>query len=386
MTRVMHISSSLQHGGIEKLIYNFTARLDREKYHVSACALDADGVYGDQIRKAGGQVSILKKRQGIDPRLWPRLYRLFRTEKVDIVHTHNFSPFFYAAIPARLAGVKALIHTEHARTAFPDVKRRMVAERCLSFFADRFTAVSPQVKRDLIHHEKISPEKIQMIWNGIETVLPPVGRQPEQIRRDFGISITAPVVGVCCRLMAQKGVRYLLEAAPAILKDHPEAVFLIVGDGDLRVGLQELAETLGVGKHVLFTGFRSDVNDLLGAFDVYVLPSVFEGTPLGLLEAMLLSKCVVVTKVGSNAEIVQDDVSGKLVEPTRPDQLSDAVCRLLSNPEKREDMGWNARERVLELFSLDRMINEYEMLYESLVSSKTAVTSFGIQCRSQHSE
>lgn len=370
MVRVMHVSSSLQHGGIEKLIYNFAARLDREKYHVSACALDAGGVYGDEIRRLGGQVFVLKKRQGIHPRLWLRLYRLFRKEKVDIVHTHNFSPLLYATIPARLAGVKALIHTEHARTAFPDVKRRMVAERCLSFFADRFTAVSPQVKRDLIYHEKISPEKIQMIWNGIDTVLPTVSRQPEQVRRDLGISKTAPIVGVCCRLMAQKGVRYLLEAAPAILRDHPEAVFLIVGDGDLRSSLQELAGTLGVGKHVVFTGFRSDVYDLLGAFDVYVLPSLFEGTPLGLLEAMLLSKCAVVTRVGSNAEIVQDDVSGKLVEAEQPNQLSDAVRRLLTNRKMREEIGQKARERVLALFSLSRMINEYELLYESLVCKK----------------
>jgi L-malate glycosyltransferase len=367
MIKVMHISSSLQHGGIEKLIYNFAARLNGKKYRVSACALDTDGVYGDQIRKAGGQVTVLRKRQGIDPSLWPRLYRLFTTEKIDIVHTHNFSPLLYAAIPARLAGVKALVHTEHARTAFPDVKRRMVAERCLSFLADRFTAVSPKVKRDLINYEKISPEKIQMIWNGIDTVLPPISRNPDQVRRDLGVSMTAPIVGVCCRLMAQKGVRYLLEAVPAILKDHPEAVFLIVGDGDLRLSLQELAGTLGIDKHVVFTGFRSDVYDLLGILDVYVLPSLFEGTPLGLLEAMLLSKCVVVTKVGSNAEIVQEGVSGKLVEPKQSDQLSDAVSSLLSDPNAREDMGRKARALVLELFSLDRMINQYEALYGSLV-------------------
>jgi L-malate glycosyltransferase len=367
MTRVMHISSSLQHGGLERIIYNFAARLNREKYRVSACALDTDGIYGNEIRKLGGQVSVLKKRQGIDPSLWPRLYRLFKKEKVDIVHTHNFSPLFYAAIPARLAGVKALIHTEHARTAFPDLKRRMMAERCLSFLADRFTAVSPKVKLDLIYFEKINPEKIQMIWNGIDTVLPPVRRESADVRRELGIAATAPIVGVCCRLMAQKGVRYLLEAVPAILRDHPKTVFLIVGDGDLRPSLLDLAGILGVEKHVMFTGFRSDVYDLLGVFDVYVLPSLFEGTPLGMLEAMLLSKCVVATNVGSNAEIIQDDVSGQLLEPKRADQLSSAINKLLSDQKVREGMGRQARKQVLALFSLDRMINEYELLYESLV-------------------
>ena len=364
----MHISSSLQHGGIEKLIYQFAAHLDRKKYHVSACALDADGVYGDEIRRVGGEVSVLRKNPGIDPKLWPKLYRLFKKEKVDIVHTHNFSPLFYAAIPARLAGVKALIHTEHARTEFPDLKKRMVAERWLSYFADRFTAVSPRVKRDLIEHEKITPEKIQMIWNGIDSVLPPVDRPPEDVRRDLGISPTAPIVGVCCRLKPQKGIQYLLEAAPAILKVHPETKFLIVGDGDLKPRLQELAGGLGVEESVVFAGFKSEIYDFLATFDVYVLPSLYEGTPLGLLEAMLLSRSVVATNVGSNAEIVQNDVSGKLVEPKRPDQLSNAISSLLANRKAREDMGRIARDKVLGLFSLDRMISEYELLYESLRS------------------
>lgn len=367
MTRVMHISSSLQHGGVERIIYNFAARLNRDKYHFSACGLDADGVFGDEIRKVGRQVFVMGKKPGIRLKLWPQLYRLLIREKVDIVHTHNFAPLFYAAIPARLAGVRALVHTDHARAAFPDIRRRMVAERCLSFFTHTITAVSPQVKRDLVTYEKISPTKIQMIWNGIETELPKGRRRPEDVRKDLGISITAPVVGVCCRLMAQKGVRYLLEAGPAILKAHPSTVFLIVGDGDLRPILQELTRTLDFEKSVLFTGFRSDIYDLLGVFDVYVLPSLFEGTPLGLLEAMLLSKSAVITKVGSNDEIVQDGVSGKLVEPKRPDLLSDAINNLILDPQRREEMGQKARERVLSLFSLDRMIVEYESLYKSLL-------------------
>lgn len=368
MIKVMHISSSLQHGGLERMIYNFAVGLDQKRYLFSVCALDTGGVFADEIRKIGAQVSVLRKRQGVDPRLWLWLYRLFKKEKIDVVHTHNFSPLFYCVIPARLAGVKAVVHTEHARTAFPDVKRRMIAERYLSLFVDTITAVSPQVKQDLIHYEGISAEKVQMIWNGIETKLPVPMRSADLVRKDLGISPTAPVVGVCCRLMEQKGVRYLLESAQAILKAHPQTIFLIVGDGNLRPSLQELAVKLKLESHVMFTGFRSDVNDLLSVFDVYVLPSLFEGTPLGLLEAMLHGKSAVVTTVGSNAEIIHDGISGTLVDPKRPDQLSDAINRLLSNADTRKEIGQKARERVLSLFSLDRMLSEYESLYESLLS------------------
>ena len=143
---------------------------------------------------------------------------------------------------------------------------------------------------------------------------------------------------------------------------------MIVGDGDLKPRLQELAGGLGVEESVVFAGFKSEIYDFLATFDVYVLPSLYEGTPLGLLEAMLLSRSVVATNVGSNAEIVQNDVSGKLVEPKRPDQLSNAISSLLANRKAREDMGRIARDKVLGLFSLDRMISEYELLYESLLS------------------
>src|SRR5438552_11618614 len=125
MIRILHISNSLQFGGVERIIRNFAARLDPTIYQFSACALDADGVFGEEIRAMGLPVFVLGKKPGVDMRLPLDLYRLFRRERIDIVHLHNFAPLLYASIPARLAGVKVLVHTEHARTNFPDTKRRM---------------------------------------------------------------------------------------------------------------------------------------------------------------------------------------------------------------------------------------------------------------------
>ena len=367
MIRIMHLSSSLQFGGLERIIRNFAAYLDRKEYEFSACALDADGVFGEEIRAMGLPVFVLGKKPGVDMRLPLDLYRLFRRERIDIVHLHNFAPLLYASIPARLAGVKVLVHTEHARTNFPDTNRRMVAERWLSRVVDVITAVSPQVKRDLVRYEKIRPDRIQVIWNGIDTAASVSSICPSDLRRTLGIAPEDHIVGGCCRLTAQKGVTYLLQAIPGILAKHPNTVFLIVGDGDLRGELERTAADLGLGDQVIFTGFRPDVADLLSILDVYVLPSLFEGTPLGLLEAMLARKAVVATRVGSNSEVVKDGMCGRLVEPRRPDQLCDAINSLLSSPGERARMEALACERVRSLFSLDRMMCEYDILYRALL-------------------
>jgi glycosyltransferase involved in cell wall biosynthesis len=368
--RVMHLSDTLQFGGLERIISNVAACLDPKVYEFSACALDADGVFGEEIRAMGLPVFVLGKKRGVDISLPLALYRLFRTERIDILHTHNFSPLLYAAIPARLAGVKVLVHTEHARTKFPDAKRRMVAERWLSYVVDIITAVSPQVKRDLVDYEKISPDRVQLIWNGIDTAPVASSVNLPDLRRALGIVRESHIVGVCCRLTAQKGVIHLLRAVPAILAKHPDTVFLVVGDGDLRGELEQAAADLRFPGKVIFTGFRSDVSDILRILDLYVLPSLYEGTPLGLLEAMLARKVVIATKVGSNSEIIEDGISGRVVEPGCPDQLADAINDVLSNPGERERMAGLAYERVRSKFSLDRMMGEYDILYQTLLDKK----------------
>jgi glycosyltransferase involved in cell wall biosynthesis len=363
----MHISNSLQFGGLERIIRNFAAYLDPKSYRFSACALDSDGIFGDEVRGMGLDVFSLEKRAGLDFRIPIRLYNLFRNQRIDLVHTHNFGPLLYAAVPARLAGVRVIVHTEHARTTFPDTPRRMTAERWLSRMVDCITAVSPQVKQDLVQYERIDPNRIQVIWNGIEPEPFSAADDKGDLRQKLGIESNAPVIGVCCRLTAQKGVRYLIEAVPAILSCHPKATFLIVGDGDLRSELQKLVEDLGLISKVIFTGFRSDMCNILRVLDIYVLPSLFEGTSLGLLEAMLARKTIVVTRVGSNADLIEDFVSGTLVDPKRPDQLAHAINNLLANPLTMRRMEQQAWKRVQSDFLVEKMMRQYEAVYMALI-------------------
>lgn len=311
-------------------------------------------------------VFVLQKPPGITLRLWTQLYAMFRQQRIDVVHTHNFGPLFYAAIPARMAGVRVVVHTDHG-TKLPEAQRLMWACRYLSSWVDTVTAVSPAVKRDLVQHVRLSAEQIIVIRNGIELALPASRKSPQILRQELRIAPDCRIVGVCCRLTAQKGVANLLRAAPAILAHHPQTVFLIAGDGDLRGDLEHLSKELNLGGHVIFAGFRGDVHDLLDLFDIYVLPSLFEGIPLGLLEAMLHRKAVVATRVGSNTDIVKDQVSGRLVSPGRVDELADAIADLLSNPIKATWMGEAAHKTVTTEYSLDRMVDEYDALYMKLL-------------------
>src|SRR5437016_5385359 len=122
--RIMHISSSLVAGGVERVVRNFAAHLDPRRYQFSACALDPDGIFGEEIRAMEKPVFVLQKPPGITLRLWRQLYQMFRQQRIDVVHTHNFSPLFYGAIPARMAGVRVVVHTDHG-TKFPEMRRRM---------------------------------------------------------------------------------------------------------------------------------------------------------------------------------------------------------------------------------------------------------------------
>lgn len=370
MIRIMHVSSSLAFGGLERVIKNFASKLDSTRYAFAACCLQSGGLFADQIQEMGLPVHILGKQRGFSPNLWARLYSLFVREKIDIVHTHNFAPLLYSAIPARCAGVKVLVHTDHARTCFPDLPRRMMVERWLSRCVDSITAVSDQVKQDLVKYEKIDKGLIKVILNGIEIQDVPPTVSTIKLREEFQIPEGVSVVGACCRLAEQKGVAYLLKAAAQIVRRNTRIVFLIVGDGELRNDLEHMSTQLGLNAYVRFAGFRSDIVNILNLLDVYVLPSLFEGTPLGLLEAMLARKPVVATLVGSNECIIEDTISGRLVESRNSEQLANSIEEILANPHSALTMGERARERVLLQFSLDRMIGDYDKLYTELIASR----------------
>lgn len=335
--------------------------LDRSKFDVSVLCLNEMGPLAEELKADGIPVYLLPSRRRPDYFAFAKARTHFREHRPHVVHTHNTQPFIDGGLGAVLARVPRLIHTDHARD-FPDKKRYMLAERVLSRFAYRVVGVSDHTGTNLIRFVKIDPAKITTVYNGIEPEKAPAVDVAEK-RRELGIPAKALVLGVGVRLTEQKGLRYLLAAMPEVSARVPEAHLAIAGYGPLADELQAAARDLGVSGCTHFLGPRQDMPEVLQVFDIYVLPSVWEGFPMIILEAMAAGLPIVATRVGGVPEAVEHGQTGLLVEPRRPDRLAEALSHLLTDPESRRRFGTAARGRFQERYTAAAMARAYEELY-----------------------
>jgi glycosyltransferase involved in cell wall biosynthesis len=226
------------------------------------------------------------------------------------------------------------------------------------------------VARDLVGRYRLSEGKVVTIRNGIDAEAFVAGRHAGDLRAALELAPGDRIIGLTARMTAQKGHRYLLGALPALVERMPRLRCLFVGDGPLRAELEHEATRLGVAGVCRFTGARSDVADVVSLFDVAVLPSLSEGLPFALLEAMALGKPVVATDVGGNPEVVADGETGFIVPPRHPEALARAITILLEQPLTARAMGQRGGARVRERFTLTQMHESLERLYVSTLQRK----------------
>jgi sugar transferase (PEP-CTERM/EpsH1 system associated) len=361
--RLLQITHDLDLGGLQQVIYNLCRTLDRDRFEISVLCLREKGLFANDVEALGIPVYLLEqKQQGADYFAFRKVARLLRELRIDIVHTHNTQPFFDGTIGAMLAGVRTVVHTDHAR-AFPDKLRYMVAEWAMSLYAYRVVGCSEHTSQQLMRYEKIPKRKIVTIPNGIDGSRFELTIDRQAKRRELGIHEQGSVIGLAVRLSDQKGITFLLQAMPRILAKHPDTTLLIAGDGDLRMDLEQEAQQLGIAARVKFCGPRKDIPELLKLLDLYVLPSKWEGLPMVILEAMAAGCPIVATDVGGNSSAVVDGVTGALVPPQDPGVLADAIIRLLDSPDLLKTYAANGKNRFRERFSAETMARQYERLY-----------------------
>ena len=368
---VCQLVHGLEVGGVEIMVLNLVERLDPHQYHVTIACLDLLGTLSGRAREKGIEVELVPRRPGIDWSYPARLAKFLKERRVDVLHLHNPTPFFYGALAGRLARIPCVVYTEHGRDLSRGWKVRL-AHRILARFVDRIVVVAEHGRRLLMEGEGVDGRKITRIYNGID------GRQFDHVQggnspgRLAAILGTAGlVVGIVARLDPIKNHRALFEAFRMLIPRLPEITLLVVGDGAARAELEAAAGRLGITSKVRFLGARSDVPQLLHAMDLFVLPSHSEGLSLTLIEACASGKPIVATDVGGNGEVVQDGYNGLLVAPDNPKALADAMYRVLSAPQRAREMGTNGRAKFARDFTLDAMVGGYLRLYESVLAKQS---------------
>ena len=297
-------------------------------------------------------------------------------KSIDVVNSQGGRADFYARMAARMLKPKVkIVNTVAMPVEGYDVGAfRKGVYRFFDWFSeryvDRFIVVSEVLRNTLLSSHKIQPDKVIKIYNGIELseyYPDDSGESFRSIRKAYNIGEEVFLIGAVGRMVWQKGFEYLIEAAPDVLKEYPEARFLIVGEGPLRQRLEALSEELRVRDNVIFTGFRSNIKEILSAINILVIPSLLEGFPMITLETMAMAKPIIATNIDGITEQITNGVNGILVPPKDPIALAKTVMRVINDKEFARTMGLSARKKVEQEFSVDKMVAETEKVYLSLL-------------------
>lgn len=360
--KVLQITHDLAIGGLQRVIATLCRYFDRDRFDFSVLCLRNLGEYTDDIQKSGVSVTLAGKPGAVDYFMFLKVARFIRKNNFDVIHTHNTQPFLDGGLGNLLAGKRRWIHTDHARN-YPDKARYILFEWLIAHFVDCVVGVSEHTSGNLVKYGHISPKKVITIHNGI---VPDDFNKRDvdtgRLRSSLGLPPHGPVIGTAVRLSAQKNLGVLIDAFAVVVKTHPSASLVIAGNGPLEDELKCKAGSLGL-KNVFFLGPRTDIPYLLQLFDFYVLPSLWEGLPMGVLEAMA-SKCVIVASdVGGVGSAVTHGINGSLVPPGDVRKLAEELVMLLSNPELVHKYREQGYATFIEKFTGEKMAGNYEALY-----------------------
>jgi len=366
--------TSFEVGGTERQAVELLKRIDRRRFDARLAAIRLEGpLYGEveELFPRVPQFPLTSFYNANAARQLMRLRNWMVSERVDILHAHDFYAGLLGAAAARLAGVRVVACQRHMRLS--DRRVHEWGTRLTHRLAHRVLVNSEAIRDHLLAGGHIATEKIVVVRNGLSAAaeraaLDDDGRAKRRsaLLRELNLDEGAKLIGLVARLQPVKGHRYFIEAAGRIAAAEPKAHFLLVGDGALRREIEEHAARLGVNDRVHLLGDRNDAALVPAGFDVAVLASLSEGLPNAVIEAMAAGAPVVATAVGGTTELIIDGVTGFLVPPADADALARRILDTLRNPELSSRMAAQGRRRALSQFGMRRMVESVERLYAEI--------------------
>jgi glycosyltransferase involved in cell wall biosynthesis len=363
----MLITPCFGFGGLERVVLSIAEEIDREKYNPSFCTLLTPAPEMlERMQQLDVRCHVLDKGRGINYCLPVKLRNLLLREKIQIVNSHDIGATLYAAIAARLAGIPAVIHTEHSQI--------LTKSRHLGLYRWIFNTlvsysitVSHDLEQYLMKTFNLRRDKVRTVPNGIDVEKFGSCLDLGYLRREFNLKGNETVIGTIGRPTTQKSIDTLLEAFRRLVAGRSDLRLIVVGDGDLRTSLIRLSEQLGIRNKVVFTGIRQDIAHLLHLFDVFVLPSLWEGQPITIMEAMAAEKPIVATFVGGNSEILRKGEFGLLIAPRDPTAMAKAIDSVLNDPSLAGRLAKKASVYARTHLSHRTMVKNYEVVFGALV-------------------
>lgn len=367
--KVMLLAIGLGVGGTEGYIKELASRLDRRRFQVVVCVLKGDDCIARELRDNGVRVITLGGKGKSDVRVLVRFLHVVRAEMPDVIHAFLFWANLVSRVVGKLLRVPILISAYHD-LELSRAWHHLLMDRLTVRWAHSITCCSAAVCRAVGSQVGGGSEKYVTIPFGVD-----VGRFSNRSslgKQELGLDESLPVVGTVCRLVEpKKGLTALFHAMAQLREEKAvECQLLVVGEGPAHSQLRDLAVRLGIVRHVVFAGVRRDIESLLSLMDVFVLPSLYEGLGIAILEAMAASRPVVATAVGGIPEIVVHGKTGLLVPPGDPSALAAAIQQMLAHPEQAASFGLQGRRRAEEKFAISIMVEKHQALYEALVAQR----------------
>jgi glycosyltransferase involved in cell wall biosynthesis len=370
LSRILMVVDSLEVGGGEQQVADIAVALRQRGYAVTV-ACSTGGMLSQMLAQQNVPVRILmnrlvKRRVSIGYAL--RLRALVREDRFHLVHAHLYASVAAAAIATRGMDVP-LVVTEHSEAAWRGPRARFIS-RWAYRRAARVIAVSRGIRGRLIAQDRVSPECVAVIPNA-------VALRTDDVTEPLTAIIPAawregPLIGVVARLQPEKGVHIFLEAIPLVLSGVPTAHVLLIGDGPLRGELEERVKQLGLADRVHFLGFKANARSFIARLDLLVLPSLSEGTPLVILEAMAACVPVVASDVGGIPEQIRHGQEGLLVPAGDPTRLAEACLQIVQDPSRAREIGQAGHRRASCHFGYETMLRRIEAVYRAVLDRREA--------------
>jgi glycosyltransferase involved in cell wall biosynthesis len=351
--------------GVKRLFGWMIPRFDPDRFRVSLVSLRRKDLSEETLESLGIDITYLHKSK-FDPATLPALLKVVERQGTDILHLHGYGATTFGRLAAAVRRIPAVLH-EHANlTDTPWFQK--VVDRLLAPSTDLAIAVSESTAEFVIRARQMPPERVKVVYLGVPLEEFSRPRSPEEIRAaraELGVAEGDVLLGTVTRLHESKGNEYLVEAARHVLDARPHARFIIVGEGPLLGDLQRQAAALQLGDRLVFAGFARDVARVVSAFDISVFPSLWEGTPLTVFEALAMGKPIVATDADGLLDVLTPEVDAEIVPKRNGRALADAIVRVIDDAALRARLGGAARETGRH-YDIAAFLRKMERLYDLL--------------------